>query len=131
MVLIAKAIAVWLAILVFAIANGFLREAVLVPRIGRAAGHVLSGVLLSAVILSVALVALPWLDTRQRSSLFAIGFGWLVLTIAFEFSFGRLQGLSWSSILEAYTFKDGNIWPLVLLVTAFAPYLAAQFRGWP
>jgi hypothetical protein len=51
--------------------------------------------------------------------------------VAFEFTFGRLvQGKPWPQLLEAYTFKDGNIWPLVLLVTTLAPWIAARLRKW-
>jgi hypothetical protein len=32
-------------------------------------------------------------------------------------------------MLEAYTFKEGNVWPIVMLLTAAAPYIAARFRG--
>ena len=55
---------------------------------------------------------------------------WLCLTLTFEFSFGRfVQHETWSTLFEAYTFKDGNLWPLVLVVTALAPLLAARVRG--
>jgi hypothetical protein len=47
----------------------------------------------------------------------------------FEFSFGLGQGKSWPVMLEPYTFEGGNIWPVVLAVTALAPYLAARLRG--
>lgn len=127
----AKAFAVWLGILVLAIANGTLREAVLIPGLGKAPGLILSGVLLSGAILVVAYLALPWLGRVQVTRYIAVGFGWLCLTVAFEFTFGRLvQGKPWLQILEAYTFKEGNIWFLVLLVTVSAPYLTAKFRGW-
>lgn len=127
----AKAFAVWLGILVLAIANGTLREAVLVPALGTSPGFILSGVLLSGFILVVACFALPWFGRAPEASYAAIGFGWLCLTLAFEFTFGHIiQGKSWSQLLEAYTFKDGNIWPVVLLVTAVAPYAAARIRGW-
>ncbi|QIL69112.1 hypothetical protein G7048_01105 [Diaphorobacter sp. HDW4B] len=130
MALIAKALAVWLVILVCAVANGALREGALIPHLGRAPGLILSGVLLSALILSLTFLALPWLRAPRPAQLIGLGVFWLALTLVFEFSFGRFQGKSWATILEAYTFKDGNIWPVVLLVTAAAPYVAARFRGW-
>jgi hypothetical protein len=70
------------------------------------------------------------LAVRSASQLLLIGLGWLVLTLVFEFSFGLLRGVLPTEILAAYTFKGGNIWPLVLLVTAAAPWLAAKLRGW-
>ncbi|MBX3302716.1 MAG: hypothetical protein KF693_10930 [Nitrospira sp.] len=129
MALIAKALAIWLTILGLAVANGVLREQLLIPQLGKTPGLVLSGLLLSVVILVVTFFTLPWLRLNQLSQAIGVGLGWIVLTLAFEFSFDRFQGKSWPSILEAYTFKDGNIWPVVLLVTAAAPYVAARLRG--
>ncbi len=124
-----KTFAVWLGILVLAVANGLLREAVLIPALGKSPGLILSGVLLSGLILVVAYLALPWFGRVAVASCAAIGFGWLVLTLAFEFSFGRLQGKSWTTLLEAYTFSGGNMWPVVLLITAAAPSIAGRLRG--
>ena len=125
-----KALLVWAGILVLAIANGSLREAVLIPKLGTPAGLVLSGLLLSTLIIGVAYLSLPWLDTRRPAHLFGIGLGWFALTVAFEFSFGLWQGKPWPALLEAYTFKGGNIWPVGLAVVALAPYAAAKLRGW-
>ncbi|HKJ22801.1 MAG TPA: hypothetical protein VKA13_06905 [Gammaproteobacteria bacterium] len=126
-----KACAVWVGILVLAIANGALREGFLIPKLGKAPGMVLSGILLSAIILWVAYLSLPWIGARFPRQLVLIGVGWVLLTLAFEISFGMLRGQSMAELLEAYTFKGGNIWPLVLLVAAAAPYLAAKLRGIP
>lgn len=128
--IVLKALAIWAGILVLAVMNGALREAVLNPKLGAAAGLVLSGILLSALIFVVVYLSLPWLGTRRPADLVGIGLGWLGLTLVFEFSFGLWQGKSWQVMLEAYTFKGGNIWPIVLMVTALAPYLAAKLRGW-
>lgn len=125
-----KAFTIWVGILVLAIANGALREAVLMPRLGIPAALVLSGLLLSALIIGVAYLSLPWLQIRRPMQFWAVGFGWLALTLVFEFAFGLWQGKSWPVLLEAYTFKGGNIWPLVLAVTLLAPYIAAKLRGW-
>ncbi len=123
-----KALIVWLSILALAIANGLFREAVLLPAFGIPAAFILSGLLLSALIIGVAWVSLPWLRLRRPGQFWLVGFGWLALTLAFEFSFGLAQGKSWPVMLEAYTFKDGNLWPLVLAVTACAPFIAAKMR---
>lgn len=126
-----KAFAVWVAILVLAVVNGTLREVVLIPRIGTACGLILSGLLLSLFILGATYLSLPWLGVRSPVQLLLIGLCWLALTLVFEFSFGLLRGKALAEILEAYTFKGGNIWSVVLVVTAAAPWLAAKLRGWP
>ena len=128
-IVVLKALAIWTGILVLAVANGILRESVLIPGLGTPAALVLSGLLLSALIIGVAYVSLPWLQISLPVQFWLVGFGWLALTLVFEFSFGIWQGKSWPVLLEAYTFKGGNIWPVVLATTALAPYLAAKLRG--
>ena len=125
-----KAFSVWVAILGLAIANGIFREVFLTRNFGEAAGLVGSGVLLSCLIVFVTYLSLPWLGVLGGSQLIGIGLMWLVLTLVFESSFGLAQGKPLSVLLEAYSFEGGNIWPLVLLVTALAPWLAAKVRGW-
>lgn len=127
--IILKGLAVWLGILVLAMANGVLRETVLLPWLGAPSVLILSGVLLSALILAVAYASLPWLQLRQTWQRLAVGLGWLVLTLVFEFSFGLWQGKSRAELLMPYTFKDGNLWPLVLAVTVLAPSIAARLKA--
>jgi hypothetical protein len=124
-----RTLAVWMAILVLAVVNGIVRESVLVPALGSAPGLFLSGLLLSCFILIAAFLALPWLGARSTRQLLLVGIGWVLLTLVFEFSFGWLQGMNLDELLSAYTFEGGNIWPVVLLVTAVAPWLAARLGG--
>lgn len=124
-----KALVIWAGILVLAIANGAVRESVLLPAFGTPVAPFLSGLLLSFLIIGVAFLALPWLHIHRSVQIWLVGLGWLVLTLTFEFSFGIWQGKSWPELFEAYTFKNGNIWPVVLAVTALAPYIAARLRG--
>lgn len=99
--------------------------------LGKPAGLIVSGMILSALILAVAWFLLPWFGRLPVATYIAVGVGWLVLTLAFEFMLGRfIQGKPWPEIFEAYAFKDGNLWPVVLLITAAAPCLAAKIRGW-
>ncbi|MCL7945446.1 hypothetical protein [Marinobacter sp. ATCH36] len=123
-----KSLLVWFGILALAITNGLIREIVLLPAFGIPAAFILSGLLLSVLIIGAAYLALPWLRLNQASQQWAVGFGWLALTLVFEFSFGLAQGKSWPVLLEAYTFKDGNIWPVVLTITACAPFIASKLR---
>jgi hypothetical protein len=126
-----KAFAIWVGMLLLAFGNGLLRETILVPVLGKMPGLFLSGVLLSALILAVAYFSLPWFGPVPVPGYIAIGMSWLCLTLAFELTSGRfMQGKPWSELLEAYTFKGGNIWPLVLLVVAASPCIAARIRGW-
>jgi len=123
-----NALLIWVLILVLAFLNGGLRELVLVPFLGRPYALVLSGVILSASILAVAFLTLAKIRPRSNHEALGIGTFWVLLTLAFEFGFGRfVQNKPWSELLEAYAFKDGNIWPVVLLVTIFAPLVAKRY----
>lgn len=124
-----KAFAVWCLILGAAIINGGLREAILIPQLGQSPALILSGIFLSVLIISISYFCIPWLSIPAPRKLFALGLAWVLLTLAFEFSFGLMQGKSLATLLQAYTFKDGNIWPLVLVITACAPYLAEKLRS--
>lgn len=129
MVVTLKALVVWACILGFAVVNGVLRESLLGPAFGAPAALLLSGLMLSALIIGVAYLFLPWMQISRPAHLCAVGLGWLVLTLVFEFSFGLWQGKSLAELLQAYTFQGGNIWPVVLVATALAPYIAAKVRG--
>lgn len=126
-----KALLIWLAILALAITNGILRESLLSEVFEPAVARTLSGLLLSALILGVSWLSLPWLGTRTSARAFLVGAVWLALTLIFEFAFGIWQGKSWQVLLQAYTFQGGNIWPVVLLVTALAPWVALRLRHPP
>lgn len=125
-----RALAVWMLILGLAFSNAALRELVLIPRLGKVQGLTLSGVILALLVLLVAYASVPWLGARRASEWIAIGLGWFVLTLVFDLMLGWFQHKPARLLFEAYLFKQGNLWPVVLLVTAIAPYLAARLRGW-
>ena len=124
-----RALIIWFALLVVAVANGGFREAVLIPRFAPLTGHVVSTVMLCAGILIVTYVAVPWIRPGSLRGTIAIGLAWLALTLAFEFGFGRARGKPWAELLADYDGLKGRIWVLVLITTAVAPYLAARARG--
>ena len=125
-----KALVLWMGILVLAMLNGTLREKALIPAMGTFAGLIASGIVLSACIVLVAYLAAPWYGPLGSSQVWLIGLFWLVLTLFFEFGFGRfVQHKDWAQLLQAYTFKGGNLWPVVLAVTLISPWLGARLRG--
>jgi hypothetical protein len=125
-----RSLLAWLVILGLAIANGVLREEILLPALGEPGGLIVSGVLLCMLIVLVAYGLVRFTRGLTASQCLRIGVLWLGLTLAFEFSFGRfVQHKSWAELLDAYAFKDGNIWPVVLVVTLLAPYLALRLRA--
>ena len=125
-----KATALWLAILALAILNGLLREKALVPAFGNFAGLIASGSILSICIFLVAFTSAPCYGPLTSRQWLLVGLFWFLLTVVFEFSFGRVaQQKTWVELFDAYTFREGNIWPIVLITTFISPWLAAKLRG--
>lgn len=125
-----KALILWVGILALAVVNGTLRENALIPAFGSSIALIVSGVILVTCIFVVAWLAVPWWGALTARQWWWIGAFWLLLTIVFEFSFGRFaQHKTWAELLEAYTFTGGNIWPLVLVAILVSPRLAAEVRG--
>lgn len=128
--LFTKALVLWFGILVLAVLNGGLRENVLNPALGGVAGQLVSGTVLSICIVLIAWLAIPWFGALTEPEYLYIGVLWLILTVNFEFSFGRfVLDQSWAELFDAYRFRGGNIWPIVLACTFIAPWLAARMRG--
>ncbi len=120
-----RAILIWLALLAVAIANGGLRETVLVPWLGRALAQAASTLMLSGLIAVIAWFAVPWIAPRGVEEAWAVGVGWVALTLAFEFLGGHfLFGKSWTELTVDYNLLAGRIWVLVLVVTLLAPVIA-------
>jgi hypothetical protein len=127
--MILRAIAIWLLLLMLAIANGAFREAVLVPRLGADTGHRVSTLTLCALILLAVWLTIGWLRPATLGTAFAVGGLWVVMTLAFEFLAGHyLFGRPWEVLWADYDVRAGRIWVLVLVVTVLAPAWTAQVR---
>lgn len=124
-----NALLVWLLFMVGAILNGTLRVKMIIPITGEGLGHIISTVLLCAIILTITWHTINWIAPDSRQEAIGIGVFWLVLTLAFEFGMGHfISHLSWSEMLADYNVLKGRIWILVPLTTFFAPWWAAQMR---
>ncbi len=125
-----KGIGIWLIIVIAAILNGTLREKLLVPVIGSGMALPLSGLTLSILVFIVSLTFIPYIGASEPKVYMAIGLLWVVLTLSFEFIFGHfVVGRSWQEIMQVFNIKKGDLFILVLLVTAFSPWLAAKVKG--
>ena len=122
MSLLIRSIAVWLLLLVAAIVNGTVRQALLILWIGEQAGHIASTVLLAIAIFGIGWLGTGWLDIASSKEAWFVGGVWLFLTLGFEFVGGHfLFGTPWSKLLADYDVTKGRIWILVLLVTTLTP----------
>jgi hypothetical protein len=128
--MLSRALIVWVVLLLLAIANGALREGLIVPRVGTSTGHVLSPIALCAGILLLSWLLIEWVHPVTSRDAWMIGAVWVVLTLAFEFLAGHyLFGHPWSRLLADYNVLRGRIWVLVLVTTAVAPTIVARARG--
>lgn len=119
----------WVAMVPIAILNGALRESTYGRRLSELRAHQLSTatgiVLLGALMWAVIRV---WPPSSGGQAL-GIGLLWLFLTVAFEFSFGRLVvKRSWAELARDYDVLKGRVWLLVLVWVGVAPYLFHRLR---
>lgn len=128
--MIRRALLVWVALCLVAIVNGTFRQFVLLPGVGAYAGHVLSSVTLSLLILLVARLSIRWIHPTTARAAWAIGVCWLTATVVFEFVAGHyLFHHPWSKLLADYDVRQGRVWVVVLVATLVAPRWAAGARG--
>lgn len=123
--MIGRALVIWLAFLALAIAAAALREGLLTPRVGESAAHRLGTAAVVAAFLVVIGLSVRWIvPSLESGRLLGLGLFWTVLTITFEFAFGRfVVGHSWRRLLHDYNLLAGRVWILVLLTTLLGPWL--------
>jgi len=114
----------WFILMVTAIMNGVIREAVYKNSLGDLHAHQLStltGIVLLGMVIWVLSLWWPLASVKQA---WTVGFIWLAMTIAFEFLFGHfVAGHPWSTLLHDYNIFAGRVWLLVLIWTTIAPYV--------
>ncbi|MDZ7289365.1 MAG: hypothetical protein ONB44_11320 [candidate division KSB1 bacterium] len=119
----------WFILVIAAILNGAIREAVYKNALGDLRAHQLStltGIILFGVIIWGLSRLWPLPSAKQA---WTVGFIWLALTIAFEFLFGHfVMGHPWSKLFHDYNIFEGRVWLLVLIWTTVAPYVFYKLR---
>jgi hypothetical protein len=111
-----------------AVANGAVREGGLRHWLGDAAARQVSTLLLLGFFASYMAAIFRLWPLDSSGPALGVGAMWLVLTLAFEFTLGRLVSrLSWSQLLAEYNLYSGRLWVLVPVWVAVAPYVF--FRG--
>ena len=125
--IIRRSLFVWLLIVPLAILNGGLRNHVIEPMIGRYAQPI-SGIILCILIFCVCLIFIPRLGNGSQITYVILGILWVVITIAFEFLMGFIEGFTLDELLSAYDITTGNLWLIVLFFTGFSPWLSAKMK---
>jgi hypothetical protein len=119
-----RILASWLAICVAMVINGGTRELALVPSMGRTSADIMSAVLGTAIILIATRFLFRPLAGRPTAELARVSAIFVVLTVAFEFSFGHwVDHKSWAELLANYEVWNGRLWPALLVILALTPFL--------
>jgi hypothetical protein len=124
-----RALVVWLVIIAVETVHGILRTLLLVPMMGDFPARQISVFTCSLLIFGVTLLFINWIAARTTLQLLMVGTIWVLLTILFEITLGRLVlDLSWDRITEDYDITRGGFLGFGLLFMAVSPLLAATFR---
>jgi len=130
MSLLTKTLLMWLVLLAAMMGNGTFRVLVLQPWLGEELARQVACVLGIGILLALTAPFLDRVGDVGSGVLFGIGGVWLVLTVAFEFLFGRyISGATWESLLTDYDLRRGRLWPLVLSTVLVAPWLVSLVRS--
>ena len=118
----------WLPMIALAFANAALRELVLARRFPNLRAHQLSTITLMIFCMIYITLIFPVLRLENVKQALLAGFMWMVLTILFEFSLGRLLKRSWTELLQQYNLTSGHIWPVFLLFLLLLPFLLYSIK---
>jgi hypothetical protein len=122
--LISRSILTWILFMPIAILNGIIRETTYKNLVGDFAAHQISTIPAIIAFLILAYFMLrKSISIATTPQLFLIGFSWFIVTIIFEFSFGRfVDGNTWQSLINDYNLFQGRLWVLFLINEIFTPY---------
>jgi hypothetical protein len=124
-----RSIAIWLVFIIIESLNGTIRTLWLVPLLGELRAHQISFATGSLLILTIATLFVRWLKIANVFQSLGVGVLWMLLTVLFEVSLGRLAfGYSWSQIAADYDLCQGRLMSLGLVLLLFAPFIATKIR---
>jgi hypothetical protein len=129
MLLAVRAFVVWLLLITAEVIHGIIRTLVLTPVVGDFRARQLGVFTGSLLILLITAVTIRWIRASRPRTLLMIGCAWVVLTVAFEISLGRMAGYSWERLGSDYNMLKGGLLPLGLVIMATSPLIAARLRG--
>ena len=124
-----RAIAVWLVLIGAEMIHGIVRSIVLMPRVGDMRARQIGVFTGSLVNLGITHLFIRWIGAKTVRALIGIGVVWVVLTVVFEVTFGRLvMRSSWERIRSDYDLAHGGLLPIGLVALAGSPLVAARLR---
>lgn len=118
----------WFPMLLIAIGNGALRDLVYKNYAGELPAHQISTASLLIFFALYIWFVLQRFPPSSGIQAIWIGAMWVLMTLIFEFGFGRWRGSSWEKLLEDYDLWKGHLWVLIPLWVAIAPYIFYRIR---
>ncbi|MBS1796799.1 MAG: hypothetical protein JSS81_23415 [Acidobacteria bacterium] len=118
----------WLVLIFAEIVHGTLRVIFLQPLVGDFRSRQIAVFSGAPIILAINYFLVRFLRAETLRQRLGVGFGWVLLTLVFEISFGRLLGFSWERIGADYDVAHGGLLPFGLVVMLFAPLIAAKIK---
>ena len=125
----ARALAVWLLIVVAESIHGTVRQLFIAPAIGDLPARQIGVATGSVIIFVIAWVCIRWIGAGSFSQQICVGLLWIVLISIFEFGLGMALGYTKERLLLDYDLAKGGYMGFGLLFMLFAPVLAAKARG--
>lgn len=119
----------WLPMIIIAFANAALRELVFIKYFNEFQAHQLSTITLIIFCSVYIWVVFAHLRINNAKQALVIGFIWVLLTVVFEFSLGRLTNKSWDYLLQNYHLFAGRIWVIFLFCLLMLPYFFYTIRN--
>jgi hypothetical protein len=126
-----RAILSWFVLAAIGIANGVLRGVTYGRFMSDQRAHQLSTFTGVVALFSGAHLMMRGSAGGARDRvLLAVGAGWALATVAFEFSFGRLVAKeSWENLLHAYDLRAGQLWSAIPATIFVAPLLIKRLAS--
>ena len=125
----ARALGIWLTLIVVESVHGVIRRLVVEPQLGDLPARQLSVFTGALLITFVFWFTLNWLGPQPRRRWWALGLLWLVLTLVFEIGLGRAAGASWNRIASDFDPSRGGLLAFGMLVLLVAPPGLAKRLG--
>jgi hypothetical protein len=118
-----KYLIAWFPMLLIAIANGAARDLIYKRYVGDLTAHQISTFSLILLFAIYTWYIVSRYPPASGTEAILAGLLWMILTLAFEFGFGRARGNSWDKLLADYNLLKGRLWVLIPIWVAIAPYI--------
>jgi hypothetical protein len=128
--MITRGILIWLVIILAEILHGLIRSRFLEPRVGDWRARQIGVFTGSVMIFFISWLSVPWMHASSAAQLLSVGLLWAILTLGFEFLFGRyVARYSWERILSDFNLFKGGFMPLGLIAMGLCPLIAGLLLG--